>query len=157
MQYERGMYGYAVLNKVLTELSRLREDMVTARSTAAQRQRFARVYVDVAAAQARTATTVRRLAAGEAVGADSSIDKLLFGRAEKEVNDLILEITREQMIGGAAPAATFGSGTGRGGAALDTARAEWWYSRAATVMGGTAEVQRGIIADHILGLPKEKR
>jgi alkylation response protein AidB-like acyl-CoA dehydrogenase len=157
MQYERGMYGYAVLNKVLTELSRLREDMVTAGSTAAQRQRFARVYVDVAAAQARTATTVRRLAAGEAVGADSSIDKLLFGRAEKEVNDLILEITREQMIGGAAPAATSGSGTGRGGAALDTARAEWWYSRAATVMGGTAEVQRGIIADHILGLPKEKR
>jgi alkylation response protein AidB-like acyl-CoA dehydrogenase len=147
MQYERGMYGYAVLNKVLIELSRLREDMVSGEATAAQRQRFARVYVDVAAAQARTATTVRRLAAGEAVGADSSIDKLLFGRAEKEANDLILEITREQMIGG----------TGRGGAALDTARAEWWYSRAATVMGGTAEVQRGIIADHLLGLPKEKR
>src|SRR6202020_3666828 len=27
MQYERGLYGYAVLNTVLTELSRLREDM----------------------------------------------------------------------------------------------------------------------------------
>jgi acyl-CoA dehydrogenase len=147
MQYERGMYGYAVLNKVLIELSRLRQEMVSSGASDAQRRRFARVYVDVAAAQARTATTVRRLAAGEAVGADSSIDKLLFGRAEKEVNDLILEIAREQMI----------AGTGRGGATLDTARAEWWYSRAATVMGGTAEVQRGIIADHILGLPKEKR
>lgn len=147
MQYERGMYGYAVLNKVLTELSRLREDMVTAGSTQAQRQRFAKVYVDVVAAQARTATTVRRLAAGDPVGPDSSIDKLLFGRAEKEANDLILEVTREQMI----------AGTGRHGAALNTARAEWWYSRAATVMGGTAEVQRGIIADHILGLPKENR
>jgi alkylation response protein AidB-like acyl-CoA dehydrogenase len=147
MQYERGMYGYAVLNKVLIELSRLRRDMVTAGATAAQRQRFARVYVDVAAAQARTATTVRRLAAGEAVGADSSIDKLLFGRAEKEVNDLILDITRDQMI----------AGTPRGGAELNTARAEWWYSRAATVMGGTAEVQRGIIADHLLGLPKERK
>ena len=44
-----------------------------------------------------------------------------------------------------------------GGAELDAARARWWYSRAATVMGGTAEVQRGIIADHLLGLPKEKR
>jgi len=146
MQYERGMYGYAVLNKVLTEMSRLRVEMVTTGATDTQRQRFARVYVDVAAAQARTATTVRRLAAGEAVGAESSIDKLLFGRAEKEVNDLILEITRERMI----------AGTGQGGAALDTARAEWWYSRAATVMGGTAEVQRGIIADHLLGLPKER-
>jgi acyl-CoA dehydrogenase len=167
MQYERGMYGYAVLNKVLTELSRLREDMVITGATAAQRQRFAGVYVDVVAAQARTATTVRRLAAGEPVGADSSIDKLLFGRAEKEANDLILEINRAHMIAGAAPgatlssraapAATLSSETARGGAALDTARAEWWYSRAATVMGGTAEVQRGIIADHILGLPKERR
>jgi acyl-CoA dehydrogenase len=147
MQYERGMYGYAVLNKVLTELSRLREDMVIAGASDAQRQRFARVYVDVVAAQARTATTVRRLAAGESIGADSSIDKLLFGRGEKQVNDLVLEISREQMI----------AGTGRGGAALNTARAEWWYSRAATIMGGTAEVQRGIIADHLLGLPKEKR
>jgi alkylation response protein AidB-like acyl-CoA dehydrogenase len=136
-----------VLNKVLTELSRLREDMVITGATAAQRQRFAGVYVDVVAAQARTATTVRRLAAGEPVGADSSIDKLLFGRAEKEANDLILEINGAHMI----------AGTARGGAALDTARAEWWYSRAATVMGGTAEVQRGIIADHILGLPKERR
>uniref|UniRef100_A0A5Q5CK96 Acyl-CoA dehydrogenase domain protein n=1 Tax=Mycobacterium sp. (strain JLS) TaxID=164757 RepID=A0A5Q5CK96_MYCSJ len=147
MQYERGMYGYAVLNKVLTELGRLRADMVTLGATEAQRQRFARVYVDVVSAQARTATTVRRLAESEPVGADSSIDKLLFGRAEKEVNDLILDVTRDHMI----------AGTGRGGAALDTARAEWWYSRAATVMGGTAEVQRGIIADHILGLPKERK
>lgn len=156
MQYERGMYGYAVLNKVLTEMSRLREHMVTAGASRAQRQRFARVYVDVKAAQARTAATVRRLAAGEAVGADSSIDKLLFGRAEKEVNDLILEINREQMVAGAAPAAIADSTAGHSSAVLNTARAEWWYSRAATVMGGTAEVQRGIIADHLLGLPKER-
>jgi acyl-CoA dehydrogenase len=116
-------------------------------ASAAQRERFARVYVDVVSAQARTATTVRRLASGESVGAESSIDKLLFGRAEKEVNDLILDVQRDRMI----------AGTGRTGEELDTMRAEWWYSRAATIMGGTAEVQRGIIADHLLGLPKERR
>ncbi|GFG83936.1 acyl-CoA dehydrogenase family protein [Mycolicibacter algericus] len=145
MQYERGMYGYAVLTKVFTELSRLREEMVIHGATSEQREKFARVYVDVVSAQARTATTVRRLARGESVGADSSIDKLLFGRAEKEVNDLILDIQRDQII------------AGKGSAKLDTLRAEWWYSRAATIMGGTAEVQRGIIADHLLGLPKERR
>ena len=145
MQFERGMYGYAVLAKVLTELGRLREDMVIHGASAAQRECLARVYVDVVCAQARTATTVRRLAEGDVVGADSSIDKLLFGRAEKEVNDLILDVARDRMIAGV------------GGDELDTARAEWWYSRAATIMGGTAEVQRGIIADHLLGLPKEKR
>lgn len=147
MQYERGTYGYAVLTKVLTELTKLREDMVIRGASDAQRERFARVYVDVVAAQARTATTVRRLARGEPVGVDSSVDKLLFARAEKQVNDLILDVQRDYMIAGA----------GRRGEQLDTARAEWWYSRAATIMGGTAEVQRGIIADHILGLPKERR
>jgi acyl-CoA dehydrogenase len=147
MQYERGMYGYAVLTKVLTDLGRLRAQMITRGTAQAQRDRFGRIYVDVISAQARTAITVRKLADGVPVGADSSVDKLLFARAEKEVNDLILDVTRDQMIAGAGPS----------DARLNTARAEWWYSRAATIMGGTAEVQRGIIADHLLGLPKERR
>lgn len=148
MQFERGMYGYAVLNKVLTELSRLRADMAVHGTSQANRERFARVYVDVVAAQARTASTVRKLASGQTVGPDSSIDKLLFGTAEKAVHDLVFDIRREWIVGG------LGSGSTD---ELNTARAEWWYSRAATVMGGAAEVQRGIIADHILALPKEKR
>jgi alkylation response protein AidB-like acyl-CoA dehydrogenase len=148
MQFERGMYGYAVLNKVLTELSSLRADMAVHGASQADRERFARVYVDVVAAQARTASTVRKLASGQTVGPDSSIDKLLFGTAEKAVHDLVLDIRREWVVGGV------GAGSAE---ELNTARAEWWYSRAATVMGGAAEVQRGIIADHILGLPKEKR
>jgi acyl-CoA dehydrogenase len=148
MQFERGMYGYAVLNKVLTELGRLRGHMVAEGAPEDQRKRFARVYVAVAAAQARTAATVRGIARGDLIGPDSSIDKLLFGTAEKAANDLILDVRRSWMMAGTA---------GPKSNELDTARAEWWYSRAATVMGGTAEVQRGIIADHLLGLPKEKR
>ena len=34
-------------------------------------------------------------------------------------------------------------------------REEWWYSRTTTIYGGSAEVQRGIIADRVLKLPKE--
>ncbi|MCW2688416.1 MAG: acyl-CoA dehydrogenase domain protein [Mycobacterium sp.] len=148
MQFERGMYGYAVLNKVLTELGRLRADMVTYGASAASRERFAGVYIDVVAAQARTATTVRQLAKGNTVGPQSSIDKLLFSHAEKAVNDLVLDVRREWLIAGIGPGSSD---------ELNTARAEWWYSRAATIMGGTAEVQRGIIADHLLELPREKR
>jgi acyl-CoA dehydrogenase len=148
MQFERGMYGYAVLNKVITELGRLRSHMVEHGATEGERQRFAKVFVQVSAAQARTAATVRRLARGEILGPDSSVDKLMFGTAEKAANDLILDIRRSWMVAGP---------TGDQSLELDTVRAEWWYSRAATIMGGTAEVQRGIIADHLLGLPKEKR
>jgi acyl-CoA dehydrogenase len=148
MQYERGMYGYAVLTTALTELSRLRVEMAAHGSSAANRERFARTYVAVVAAQARGAITVRALAEGRMVGPESSVDKLLFARVEQDINDLILDVRRDWMIAGAGV---------DGGKELDAARAKWWYTRAATIMGGSAEVQRGIIADHILGLPKEKR
>jgi acyl-CoA dehydrogenase len=148
MQYERGMYGYAVLNKVSTELAKLRAEMADRGSSPTGRERFAQVYIEVECARARTAATVRKLANGTPIGPESSIDKLLFGTAEKAVNDLFLDLRREWMV----------AGIGAGNVAeLDTARADWWYSRAATVMGGAVEVQRGIIADHLLGLPKEKR
>ena len=148
MQYERGMYGYAVLTTALTELSRLRADMMVSGAPASYRQRFAQLYVAVVAAQARGATTVRALAEGRAVGPGSSIDKLLVGTIEKDINDLILDVRREWML----------TGTGTEPAeGLDAARAHWWYTRAATIMGGSAEVQRGIIADHLLKLPKERR
>jgi acyl-CoA dehydrogenase len=148
MQYERGMYGYAVLTTALTELSRLRAAMAVHGTSATHRERFAQLYVSVLAAQARAATTVRALADGRTVGPESSIDKLLFARAEKDINDLTLDIRREWMIAGVGA---------EGGNELYAIRAKWWYTRAATIMGGTAEVQRGIIADHLLGLPKEKR
>ncbi len=148
MQYERGMYGYAMLTTALTELSRLRDEMATHGSPFAARHRFAQIYVAVLAAQARAATTVRALAEGREVGPNSSVDKLLFAKAEKDINDLILDVRRDWMIAGVGA---------DGSKELDATRAKWWYTRAATIMGGSAEVQRGIIADHLLGLPKEKR
>ena len=152
MQYERGMYGYAALTTALTELSRLRAEMVAHGASDSSRERFAQLYISVRAAQARAATTVRALAESRLVGPESSVDKLLFAKAEKDINDLVLDVRREWMIAGS------GAATGTHGAKeLDATRAQWWYTRAATIMGGSAEVQRGIIADHILGLPREKR
>jgi acyl-CoA dehydrogenase len=148
MQYERGMYGYAALTTSLTELSRLRAEMIAHGASGSARERFARSYVSIVAAQARAATTVRALSDGRAVGPESSIDKLLFSTAEKDVNDLILDVRREGMLAGDHAEA---------GKELNATRAKWWYTRAATIMGGSAEVQRGIIADHILGLPKERK
>ncbi|MGV0045073.1 acyl-CoA dehydrogenase family protein [Mycobacterium colombiense] len=148
MQYERGMYGYGVSTKLLGDLSRLREHMVASGASEVDRNRFARIYISVLTAQARSASTVRQLARGSAVGADSSIDKLLFTRAEKDVSDLTFDARRQWMIAGEPHCSA---------AELDTERAHWWYSRAATIMGGTAQIQRGIVADHILDLPREGR
>ncbi|MCV7177816.1 acyl-CoA dehydrogenase family protein [Mycolicibacterium sphagni] len=148
MQYERGMYGYAVLSAGRTQLSRLRATIVRNGASAAEKERFAQVHIAALAASARGAATVRQLAAGVALGPASSVDKLLFSKVEKDINDLVLDVRRDWMI--ASPDSSCGH-------AVDEARAHWWYTRAATVMGGTAEIQKSIIADHVLGLPKETK
>ena len=38
--------------------------------------------------------------------------------------------------------------------AAQRGRADWFFSRAASIYGGSAEVQRDIVAEHLLGLPR---
>jgi alkylation response protein AidB-like acyl-CoA dehydrogenase len=33
-------------------------------------------------------------------------------------------------------------------------RSEYFYTRSASIYGGTAEIQRDIVANHVLGLPR---
>jgi alkylation response protein AidB-like acyl-CoA dehydrogenase len=98
------------------------------------------VYLNLVALRARSVDTVRRLAAGQTVGPEASADKLLLGACEQSVYD-----AARSLLG---PAFLFGEASRQW-------REEWWYSRTTTVYGGSAEVQRGIIADRVLKLPKE--
>jgi alkylation response protein AidB-like acyl-CoA dehydrogenase len=85
----------------------------------------------------------RRLAGGGQLGAETSIDKVLLGLAEQAVFDLAAE--------GLAVDITTGDDD-------DSARwrSEFLYSRAATIYGGTAEIQRNIIAKRLLGLGSDR-
>jgi alkylation response protein AidB-like acyl-CoA dehydrogenase len=74
--------------------------------------------------------------AGIAHGPDGSIDKLLMTSAEQAVGHAALAV----------------DGAGHDGA-RDTALKVYLYSRAQSVMGGTAQIQRNLVAQRILGLP----
>jgi alkylation response protein AidB-like acyl-CoA dehydrogenase len=93
--------------------------------------------------KARSRATQRRLAAGETLGAETSIDKALVAAAEQAVFDLAAE------------------GLGADVALADDPtsarwRSEFLYSRAATIYGGSSEIQRNIIARRLLDLGDDR-
>jgi alkylation response protein AidB-like acyl-CoA dehydrogenase len=93
----------------------------------------------VYALRARSRATQYRLAAGEKLGPETSIDKVLVATTEQAVFDLVAE--------GLGPDLAFGDDP-----ASERWRREYLYSRAATIYGGTAEIQRNIIARRLLDL-----
>lgn len=138
LQFERAVYGWL---RAALLLARLRELTGQVDPSPRASDLLGSAYLDVVALRARSATTVRRLAAGQTVGPEASTDKVLLGTAEQSVLDAARRLL------GASFAVT-------GGPAVAPWQEEWWYSRTTTVYGGSAEVQRGILADHVLRLPK---
>ena len=93
--------------------------------------------------RARSRATQRRLAAGETLGAETSVDKVLVATAEQAVFDLVGEGLGVEVTLGDDPAS-------------QRWRAEFLYSRAATIYGGSAEIQRNIIARRLLELGADR-
>ncbi len=95
------------------------------------------------ALRTRSRSTQRRLAAGERLGPETSIDKVLVATAEQALFDLVAD--------GLAACVHLGDDP-----ASKRWRREFLYSRAATIYGGTAEIQRNIIARRLLDLGTDR-
>jgi len=91
----------------------------------------------------RSRATQHRLAAGESLGAETSIDKVLLATTEQAVFDLALD--------GLPAAVTIDDDP-----TSERWRSEFLYSRAATIYGGSAEIQRNIIARRLLELGSDR-
>jgi alkylation response protein AidB-like acyl-CoA dehydrogenase len=96
-------------------------------------------FVQWYALRARSRATQHRLAAGGTLGAETSVDKVLVATAEQAVYD-----AARRLLPGLIETDDGGDGT--------QWRSEYLYSRAATIYGGTLEVQRNIIARRLLDL-----
>src|ERR1700722_970546 len=145
LQYERASWAWlraAVLLQRLRSLVRLLSDGAAPApaASAAVSEVLGTVYLDLLSLRARSVDTVRRLATGQTVGPEARADKLLLGACEQSVYD-----AARSLLG---PRFLFGDASRQW-------REEWWYSRTTTIYGGSAEVQRGIIADRVLKLPKD--
>jgi acyl-CoA dehydrogenase len=146
LQYERGMYAWqrqAVLLRRLREAVARAAERGTAVAPAASAA-LGRALHATAALRARSGHTVRRLSDRENPGPEISIDKVLLGQAEQATFDALRLLDW--------PGMALGQDDGS-----VVQREEWFYSRASTIFGGAIDVQRDIVAQRVLGLPRTDR
>jgi alkylation response protein AidB-like acyl-CoA dehydrogenase len=93
--------------------------------------------------RARSRATCHRLAAGERLGPETSIDKVLTASAEQAVFDLAEDALMDIITIGDDPES-------------ERWRGDYLYSRAATIYGGSAEIQRNIISRRLLDLGSDR-
>ncbi|MEZ0366922.1 acyl-CoA dehydrogenase family protein [Mycobacterium sp. pUA109] len=115
-----------------------RFDRLIAAATDPSDSELGAAYLALHTLRCRSAATQHRLADGARLGPDTSIDKVLLATAEQKLFDTVRDLLP-------------------GAVELDESewRTEFLYSRAATIYGGTAEIQRNIIARRLLDLGKE--
>ncbi len=113
---------------------------------ASVRDAVARCWMDAEAYTLNTYQTVSRMLAGGKIGAESSVNKIFWSELDIKMHELALELlgARGELLPGA-PAA---KGT-----------SDWLegfiFALAGPIYAGTNEVQRNIIAERILGLPRK--
>jgi alkylation response protein AidB-like acyl-CoA dehydrogenase len=137
LQWERGMYPWQRQAALLTALDRL----LAEHADEIDPGELADAYLAILPMRVSSRNTIRRLAAGENPGPEVSVDKVLLARAEVAVHDLADAVLM--------PAIELGDDHDAEGW-----RHEYLYSRAAPIYGGSIEIQRTILADRVLGLPR---
>ena len=93
--------------------------------------------------RSRSRTTQHRLAEGGRLGPETSVDKVLVATTEQAVFDLAERALSADVALGDDPASA-------------EWRSDYLYSRAATIYGGSAEIQRNILARRVLDLGDDR-
>jgi alkylation response protein AidB-like acyl-CoA dehydrogenase len=110
------------------------------------RQKLAQCYIDLTVLRNIGYRSVSRIAKGEVPGPEGSIGKLYWSEFYQKMTELAMEIQ--------GPYHQLKAGSPR---VIDNAywQHEFLYSKAHTIAGGTSEVQRNIIGERVLRLPKD--
>lgn len=140
LPYERSTCFWHRITYLFTRLDLLLADVEKQHSEPAATTDAAlgAAYLALHTIRCRSRNTQRRLAAGAHLGPETSVDKILLATADQKLFD-----TAREVLPGAIELTD------------EHWRTEYLYSRAATIYGGTAEIQRNIVARRLLNLGKE--
>jgi alkylation response protein AidB-like acyl-CoA dehydrogenase len=108
------------------------------------RQRLAQAWIEVEILRLTGYRSLTRMLRTGEPGVESSIEKVLGSETDQRLQDVAAEVLGPRLM------VTAGAGAVDGGAICR----QYLYARSETIMGGTSEIQRNVIAQRILGLPR---
>jgi alkylation response protein AidB-like acyl-CoA dehydrogenase len=112
---------------------------------ASLREDVAQIWMDADAYRLSTAKTVSRMSDGQALGPEMSMNKIFWSEMDVRLHATAMHLLGDRgELTAAAPAA---AGTGHWSE-------DWLFSLPGPIWGGANEVQRNIVAERVLGLPR---
>jgi alkylation response protein AidB-like acyl-CoA dehydrogenase len=152
LAYERGVITMTMLVGYQRSWDELRDYARTTRRNGGLlvddpriRERLAAVYTDIQLMRLANLRLITRYMRGAPPGVETSIMKLYWANTEQGLYELALSLAGPDglVMAGSERAPGGGDWIGR-----------YFLSRAATVYGGTQDIQRNIIAERVYGLPR---
>ncbi|CAO5161106.1 Acyl-CoA dehydrogenase IpdE1 [Frankia sp. AiPs1] len=137
--YERGPGDVGWVARIMRSLTLLEADIRAGRVRTDEtgRRAVARAWVTLEALRLQVARTMSGRLDGSLPGSEGSLDKLLMTETDQVLNHVIMDV--------------------RGASALiedDAWLDSYFWSRGQSIFGGTQQIQRNIVAQRVLGLPR---
>jgi alkylation response protein AidB-like acyl-CoA dehydrogenase len=163
LSYERGGSSLARVTRYLSAFHQLVRAARTLRRGGRPlvedplvRAKLGRIYAELEVQRYAALRVLSALEKGEAPGPASSITKLSYSEFEKRYHERAQEILGPWGQVMAAPPWDFLEVETSSGEPGTWAHAFFW-SRAGTIYAGSSEIQKNVIADRVLGLPRDAR
>jgi alkylation response protein AidB-like acyl-CoA dehydrogenase len=136
---------------LLDDLLRLAREGVNGRAPRAAervlRQRLAAHLIDVEITKLNNWRTLTRMVKGRPLGPEASFVKLFWSEMSQRMHETVMDVLGpDGLCWQPGPRAVAGGRLAR----------SWLYYRAASIFAGTSEIQRNILAERVLGLPRSR-
>ena len=143
--FERGGLAQAArFEQAVDELAALARDR-GAGGDPGTRQRIAQARIEAHVFRLIGLRNLTRAQHGNAPGPEASVTKLYWSEMDKRLQETAVGV--EGMYGALAPESAFAIEDGRW-------QYGWMWAQAETIYAGSSEIQRNIIAERVLGLPR---
>lgn len=150
LSFERGTYIFGLQSRTFYQLNRLislSREVSNKKGTVSKqsyfRQKLAQFYAETMILRYHALKTAGKVEKGEKIGEEASIHKLFWSELHQRIGELAMEIQGE-----------LAHIAGKNALDQGIFQHLYLFSRCSTIIGGTSQIQKNIIAERILGMPR---